>query len=181
MARGCWIRGSWRSWRNEPQTCSIRFRQMDGASSRGVERGQITSPPNSRLPAQSLASSCWTTSSSTGPDTSVFWKMEGCREGFGACVAAAEIGNAGSETIFSVRVADETQPGRANYPGKSIRNQIPFVSITAGITQIEQARGFLGAATLSESWVREMGHRAPIDQRLAVEEVFPFHRKGGSR
>jgi Fic family protein len=34
--------------------------------------------------------------------------------------------------------------------------------ITAGLTQIERARGFLEAATLSETWVREMGHRALI-------------------
>ena len=59
---------------------------------------------------------------------------------------AAERGDAGSETIFSARVADETRPGKANYVGKSIRNQIPFLSITAGITQIEQGRGFLEAA-----------------------------------
>ena len=29
--------------------------------------------------------------------------------------------------------------------------------ITSGLTLIEQARGFLEAATLSEDWVREMG------------------------
>lgn len=29
--------------------------------------------------------------------------------------------------------------------------------ITAGLTQIERARGFLDAATLSEDWIREMG------------------------
>jgi len=34
--------------------------------------------------------------------------------------------------------------------------------ITSGLTQIERARGFLEAATLSESWVREMGRRALI-------------------
>ena len=34
--------------------------------------------------------------------------------------------------------------------------------ITAGLTRIERARGFLEAATLSEAWVREMGHRAMI-------------------
>ncbi len=34
--------------------------------------------------------------------------------------------------------------------------------ITAGLTQIERARGFLEAATLSEDWVREMGRRALI-------------------
>lgn len=34
--------------------------------------------------------------------------------------------------------------------------------ITRGLTRIERARGFLEAATLSEAWVREMGHRALI-------------------
>lgn len=34
--------------------------------------------------------------------------------------------------------------------------------ITAGLTRIERARGFLEAATLSEAWVSEMGRRALI-------------------
>jgi len=34
--------------------------------------------------------------------------------------------------------------------------------ITAGLTRIERARGFLEAAVLSEAWVREMGRRALI-------------------
>ena len=34
--------------------------------------------------------------------------------------------------------------------------------ITAGLTSIERARGFLEAATLSDAWVREMGRRALI-------------------
>ena len=34
--------------------------------------------------------------------------------------------------------------------------------ITSGLTHIERARGFLEAATLSETWVREMGRRALI-------------------
>lgn len=34
--------------------------------------------------------------------------------------------------------------------------------ITAGLTRIERARGFLEAATLSDAWVREMGRRALI-------------------
>jgi hypothetical protein len=34
--------------------------------------------------------------------------------------------------------------------------------ITAGLTRIERARGFLEAATLSEAWVREMGRGALI-------------------
>ena len=35
-------------------------------------------------------------------------------------------------------------------------------SITTNLTLIERARGFLDAATLSESWIREMSHRAFI-------------------
>lgn len=42
-------------------------------------------------------------------------------------------------------------------PILTITNQI-----TAGLTQIERARGFLEAATLSDDWVREMGRRAFI-------------------
>jgi len=42
-------------------------------------------------------------------------------------------------------------------PKFSISNQI-----TAGLTRIERARGFLEAATLSDAWIREMGHRALI-------------------
>jgi Fic family protein len=34
--------------------------------------------------------------------------------------------------------------------------------ITAGLTRIERARGFLEAAALSDAWIREMGHRAFI-------------------
>lgn len=34
--------------------------------------------------------------------------------------------------------------------------------ITDGLAHIERARGFLEAATLSEAWIREMGHRALI-------------------
>jgi Fic family protein len=34
--------------------------------------------------------------------------------------------------------------------------------ITAGLTRIERARGFMEAATLSEDWVRKMGRRALI-------------------
>jgi Fic family protein len=37
-------------------------------------------------------------------------------------------------------------------------------SITAGLTRIERARGFLEAATLSENWVREMGNRALVTE-----------------
>ena len=42
-------------------------------------------------------------------------------------------------------------------PRFTITNQI-----TAGLTRIKRARGFLEAATLSENWVREMGNRAMV-------------------
>ncbi len=45
--------------------------------------------------------------------------------------------------------------------------------ITAGLTQIERARGFLDAAALSENWVREMGHRA-----LVLEAHHTTHIEG---
>jgi hypothetical protein len=35
-------------------------------------------------------------------------------------------------------------------------------AITANLTLIERARGFLEAASLSEQWIREMGERALI-------------------
>jgi Fic family protein len=43
------------------------------------------------------------------------------------------------------------------HPAFTITNRI-----TAGLTRIERARGFLDAATLSDAWVREMGRRALI-------------------
>jgi Fic family protein len=45
--------------------------------------------------------------------------------------------------------------------------------ITAGLTRIERARGFLEAATLSETWVREMGRRA-----LMLEAHHTTHIEG---
>lgn len=45
--------------------------------------------------------------------------------------------------------------------------------ITAGLTRIERARGFLEAATLSEEWVREMGRRA-----LVLEAHHTTHIEG---
>ena len=45
--------------------------------------------------------------------------------------------------------------------------------ITAGLTHIERARGFLEAATLSENWVREMGNRA-----LVLEAYHTTHIEG---
>jgi Fic family protein len=45
--------------------------------------------------------------------------------------------------------------------------------ITAGLTLIERARGFLEAATLSESWIRDMGRRA-----LLLEAHHTTHIEG---
>jgi Fic family protein len=45
--------------------------------------------------------------------------------------------------------------------------------ITAGLTRIERARGFLEATTLSEAWVREMGRRA-----LILEAYHTTHIEG---
>lgn len=45
--------------------------------------------------------------------------------------------------------------------------------ITAGLTRIERARGFLEAAALSEAWVREMGRRA-----LILEAHYTTHIEG---
>jgi Fic family protein len=45
--------------------------------------------------------------------------------------------------------------------------------ITAGLTRIERARGFLEAATLSDAWVREMGRRA-----LVLEAHHTTHIEG---
>lgn len=45
--------------------------------------------------------------------------------------------------------------------------------ITSGLTQIERARGFLEAATLSETWVRAMGDRA-----LVLEAHHTTHIEG---
>jgi Fic family protein len=46
-------------------------------------------------------------------------------------------------------------------------------TITAGLTRIERARGFLEAATLSENWIREMGNRA-----LVLEAHHTTHIEG---
>lgn len=46
-------------------------------------------------------------------------------------------------------------------------------SITAALTEIERARGFLEAATLSDAWIREMGHRA-----LVREAHYTTHIEG---
>ena len=53
-------------------------------------------------------------------------------------------------------------------PTFSITNRI-----TSALTTIERARGFLEAATLSEEWVREMGHRA-----LVLEAHHTTHIEG---
>ena len=53
-------------------------------------------------------------------------------------------------------------------PGFAITNHI-----TAGLTRVERARGFLEAATLSEDWVRVMGERA-----LVLEAHHTTHIEG---
>lgn len=53
-------------------------------------------------------------------------------------------------------------------PGFDITNRI-----TAALTRIERARGFLEAATLSEDWFREMGERA-----LVLEAHYTTHIEG---
>jgi hypothetical protein len=45
--------------------------------------------------------------------------------------------------------------------------------VTAALTRIERARGFLEAATLSEDWIREMGERA-----LVLEAHYTTHIEG---
>ena len=46
-------------------------------------------------------------------------------------------------------------------------------AITADLTRIERARGFLEGATLSEDWIREMGARA-----LVLEAHHTTHIEG---
>ena len=46
-------------------------------------------------------------------------------------------------------------------------------AITADLTRIERARGFLDAATLSEDWIRQMGARA-----LVLEAHHTTHIEG---
>lgn len=43
--------------------------------------------------------------------------------------------------------------------------------ITAGLTAIERARGFLEAATLSEDWVRRMSQRALLAEAHATTHI----------
>jgi len=46
-------------------------------------------------------------------------------------------------------------------------------AITAALTRIERARGFLDAAKLSEDWIRRMGERA-----LVLEAHYTTHIEG---
>ena len=48
-------------------------------------------------------------------------------------------------------------------------------SITAGLTRIERARGFLEAATLSEEWVRQMGERALVREAHHTTHIEGTH------
>lgn len=53
--------------------------------------------------------------------------------------------------------------------------------ITAGLTRIERARGFLEAAALSEAWVREMGRRALILEAHHTTHIEGTRLTTGSR
>jgi Fic family protein len=59
-------------------------------------------------------------------------------------------------------------PGSDFHPEFTITN-----GITAALTRIERARGFLEAATLSEDWIRAMGERA-----LVLEAHHTTHIEG---
>ena len=59
-------------------------------------------------------------------------------------------------------------PASCFHPTFTITN-----AITAALTRIERARGFLEAATLSEDWIREMGERA-----LVLEAHHTTHIEG---
>lgn len=48
-------------------------------------------------------------------------------------------------------------------------------SITAGLTRIERARGFLEAATLSDEWVRQMGERALVREAHHTTHIEGTH------
>jgi len=63
---------------------------------------------------------------------------------------------------------DKDMNGKGFEPKFTITNRL-----TAGLTRIERARGFLEAATLSENWVREMGNRA-----LVLEAHHTTHIEG---
>jgi Fic family protein len=63
---------------------------------------------------------------------------------------------------------DKNMKSKGFEPKFTITNRI-----TAGLTRIERARGFLEAATLSENWVREMGNRA-----LVLEAHHTTHIEG---
>jgi hypothetical protein len=67
-------------------------------------------------------------------------------------------------------------------------------AITAGLTAIERARGFLEAATLSDEWVRRMSQRALLLEahhtthiegtQLTIEQaerLWAGHRVAGAR
>lgn len=62
-----------------------------------------------------------------------------------------------------------------NWPGRLTLNPTFTITnaIAAALTQIERARGFLEAATLSEEWVRSMGERA-----LVLEAHHTTHIEG---
>ena len=55
-------------------------------------------------------------------------------------------------------------------------------AVTANLTRIERARGFLEAAALSEDWIRQMGARALVleaHHTTHIEEPSSHWRSGG--
>jgi len=70
--------------------------------------------------------------------------------------------------VHQFRVDDKNMSSKGFEPKFTITNHI-----TAGLTRIERARGFLEAETLSENWVREMRNRA-----LMLEAHHTTHIEG---
>ena len=60
-----------------------------------------------------------------------------------------------SHCLFALSFLDRATHSMSFTPRFTITN-----SMTAGLTRIERARGFLDAAHLSDDWIRSMGQRA---------------------
>ena len=75
---------------------------------------------------------------------------------------------------FFMTPVHQFEPDDKNMKSKGFNTKFTITNlITAGLTRIERARGFLEAATLSENWVREMGNRA-----LMLEAHHTTHIEG---
>jgi Fic family protein len=70
--------------------------------------------------------------------------------------------------VHHFKLNHKTMNSKGFNPKYTITNRI-----TAGLTRIERARGFLDAATLSEDWIQEMGNRA-----LVLEAHHTTHIEG---